>query len=235
LSFLDGDLSREDAQAFDEHLLECEQCWAAIQEDRAGRAALMSLKSPAPQGLADRVALAIEVADMPQPDSTNPFEHRKDQIRNLMMTKDRRRDAVLVAVVAIIVVVGGVLGFARVNSPASRDPAQVAAVVTMAEATSSSTASAIPTVHLVLAGQAVNVRSVRYHGQMVTVATSSRPFPMPPLSHVLAGSSHDAWMATHGVLAEYCVNSSDGKSSMLVVAKMPAAELPDVAAHLHLI
>src|SRR5258708_2056631 len=61
-AFLAGDLDPAAARRWDEHLLECEQCWRAVREDRAGRQAAQVLREPAPPGLADRVAFAVEVA-----------------------------------------------------------------------------------------------------------------------------------------------------------------------------
>ena len=61
-TFLAGALDPAAAWRWDEHLLECEQCWRAVQEDRDGRRAAEFLRQPAPPGLADRVALAVEVA-----------------------------------------------------------------------------------------------------------------------------------------------------------------------------
>src|SRR6266516_724010 len=59
---LAGDLGRAVAREWDQHLLECEQCWRAVREDRAGRQAAGLLRQPAPAGLADRVAFAVELA-----------------------------------------------------------------------------------------------------------------------------------------------------------------------------
>src|SRR5215472_3361329 len=61
-AFLAGDLDHADARRWDEHLLECERCWQAVREDRAGRHAAHVLRQPPPTGLADRVAFAVEVA-----------------------------------------------------------------------------------------------------------------------------------------------------------------------------
>jgi hypothetical protein len=83
--------------------------------------------------------------------------------------------------------------------------------------------------------QEIDVRSYRVDGHLVVVATSARQFPMPSSSHVVAGSSQHAWMASSGSLGMYCVNHRPGQQSMLLVASMPAAELPQVAAGLHLI
>src|SRR6516162_9249764 len=60
--FLAGDLDPAEARRWDEHLLECEACWRAVREDRAGRQAAQVLRQPAPAGLADRVAFAVEMA-----------------------------------------------------------------------------------------------------------------------------------------------------------------------------
>ncbi len=51
-----------DERRFDEHLLQCEECWRAVQVDRAARFALEKLREPAPAGLHDRVALAVTIA-----------------------------------------------------------------------------------------------------------------------------------------------------------------------------
>jgi hypothetical protein len=61
-AFLAGALDPAAARRWDEHLLECEQCWRAVQQDRDGRRAAELLRQPAPPGLADRVAFAVEVA-----------------------------------------------------------------------------------------------------------------------------------------------------------------------------
>src|SRR5712691_2127847 len=61
-AFLAGDLDPVDARRWDEHLLECERCWRAVREDRAGRQAAELLRRPAPAGLGDRVRFAVELA-----------------------------------------------------------------------------------------------------------------------------------------------------------------------------
>ena len=61
-AFLAGALDPAAVRQWDEHLLECDQCWRAVQEDRGGRRAAELLRQPAPPLLADRVAFAVEVA-----------------------------------------------------------------------------------------------------------------------------------------------------------------------------
>ena len=62
VAFLAGQLSSEEERRFDEHLLACEQCWAAVQADRADRLALEQLRQPAPAGLQGRVAASVALA-----------------------------------------------------------------------------------------------------------------------------------------------------------------------------
>lgn len=83
--------------------------------------------------------------------------------------------------------------------------------------------------------QQMTVRAYMFHGKEALVATSMTPLPMPGTSHLLAGSSLRAWMATDGSLAVCGVNRPAGQPSMFVVAAMPMAALPQVAAQLHLI
>src|SRR5215469_18648292 len=66
-AFLAGDLDPADARRWDHHLLECERCWRAVREDRAGRQAAQVLRQPAAPGLADRVTFAVEVAAAARP------------------------------------------------------------------------------------------------------------------------------------------------------------------------
>src|SRR5262249_60144486 len=54
MAFLAGGLGPAEARRGDEHLLECERCWRAVREDRAGRQVAELLRQPAPAGLADR-------------------------------------------------------------------------------------------------------------------------------------------------------------------------------------
>src|SRR5215469_7324047 len=61
-AFLAGDLDPGAARECDEHLLDCERCWRAVREDRAGRQAAALLRQPPPAELADRVAFAVELA-----------------------------------------------------------------------------------------------------------------------------------------------------------------------------
>lgn len=66
-AFLAGELDERGAAEFDAHLLGCTDCWDAVREDRAGRAAAARLRDAAPFDLADRVRMAVELAARPRP------------------------------------------------------------------------------------------------------------------------------------------------------------------------
>jgi hypothetical protein len=89
--------------------------------------------------------------------------------------------------------------------------------------------------HIVIGGQALVVRAYELEGTEEIVATSARPFHIPSTSHRLTGSSPRAWMATKGRLSMYGVNRPAGGESMFLVAAMPMAEMPQMAARLNLI
>src|SRR5260370_1035264 len=60
-AFLAGDLDPAAARRWDAHLLECEQCWRAVREDRTGRQAARRLRRGAPPEPAHRVPLALQL------------------------------------------------------------------------------------------------------------------------------------------------------------------------------
>jgi len=74
------------------------------------------------------------------------------------------------------------------------------------------------------------VRTWRLGGTEVAVATSGQPFPMPPGAQGTPGGGM-AWVARAGKLSLYCIN---GRTSELVAAAVPAAELAALAARLPL-
>ncbi len=238
VAFLNGRLSEEDEHAFDEHLLTCEACWQAVRADREGRQALDELRVPAPPGLGDRVTSSIRLAGIPPDFETRRAgRHRLHRLhrRRLRAAHGRPRRVVAAAMV-VVLLGGGVLGWVLQDRPAS-DPPQIARVVAMMAPAVADEPALQAGERFDFAGQAVTVRSYRVEGDIVLVATSARPFPMPATSHVLSGSSPAAWMAAEGRLAMYGVNQPAGRrgTSMFLVAAMPMAKLPEVAARLHLI
>ncbi|MDA8297713.1 MAG: zf-HC2 domain-containing protein [Actinomycetota bacterium] len=218
-AFLSGELAPAEREAFDVHLLECEACWQAVQDDRAGRAALAHLLTPPTPGLAERVALAVEVAARTGPPAPQAATRPAPQ-------GSRRRLAIAAAALAIVALVGSLL-VTVVGRTRAADPPAVAAVVALA----SQRSAAMPA-RLSVDGRAVEVHRYRVHGALTLIAVSARPFAMPAASHVVSGSNHRVWMADRGSLGLYCVNAPAGRHSMLAVAAMPAVALPSALAAL---
>lgn len=235
-AFLNGELSDTDEQSFDEHLVACESCWLAVQEDRAGRLAVERLQVPAPLGLADRLTASIDLAGKRTADESaasvprEPVAHRTPRSR-----APRARRLVPVGALVVVAVAGAMVAW-TLSGRQPGDPPQIAKVVAMA----SSPTNSVPLgsgEQFNVDGQSLTVRSYKVDGITTLVASSARPFPMPASSHLVAGSSPTAWMGTDGGLAMYGVNRppGDGRDSIFLVAAMPMAKLPQVAAQLHLI
>jgi hypothetical protein len=142
----------------------------------------------------------------------------------------------LVAAASLLVVVAaGSFGWLATSRASAPEPEQLAAVVAMMAPGAAPTTALRAGEHLVIGGQKMVVRAYELEGTEEIVATSARPFPVPPTSHLLAGSSSRAWMATKGRLSMYGVNKRSGGESMFLVADMPMAEMPQLAARLDLI
>jgi hypothetical protein len=236
---LNGQLPDTEEEAFDEHLLDCEACWLAVREDRAARRALERLRIPAPGGLADRVSASVALSEKGAADGLGRA-NRGRHLHGPGRRESRLRSKRLVAMVAVAVLVlgalGGVLGWALGDRPAG-DPPQIAGVVAMMTPPTAGSAALRSGERIDLGGQELTVRAYRVHGVVTLVATSGQPFPMAASSHLLPGSSPTAWMATRGPLAMYGVNrpAGVGGGSVFLVAALPMAQLPEVAARLHLI
>jgi anti-sigma factor RsiW len=236
-AFLAGDLGPADAQRWDEHLLECERCWRAVREDRAGRQAAQLLRQPVPPGLADRVAFAVEVAAAARtaaPRRGLRSRQRGRQGRRLRwrLTGAAAVAAGLVATLMVVLLPGG--------HQTGSVPAAVAAVARYAQAIPAPApgqhahldrAAPVEVGRPVTAtadGQRIVVRTWRLGGVEAVVAVSRRPFPMPARAQAVP-SQGMAWSARLGRLGLYCLN---GRTSELVAAPVPAAELAALAARL---
>jgi anti-sigma factor RsiW len=221
-AFLGGDLDLANARRWDEHLLECERCWRAVREDRTGRRAAQLLRQPAPPGLADRVAFAVELAAA----GTRSWHQAQ--------ASARRHWRWLAAVGTLaaglaVTLVAALLPGGRVSVPAA-----VAAVARYAETVPAPVRQPEPhrgpqaapvevgrPVTMTAGGQQIVVRTWRVDGVEAVVAVSGQPFPMPPGAQGASGGGM-AWSARLGKLSLYCVN---GRRPELVAAPVPAAEL----------
>jgi hypothetical protein len=223
VAFLAGELSAEDEREFDQHLLECESCWREVQADQMGRFAIERLREPAPNGLRDRISLAVSLEE------SDGALHRPRALQ-----AHRRSVHFLAATLCVALATSGALVGLLAGSSAA-DPPQVSAVVAMVTPGSHPSKALLAGEERVIDSQEITVRAYMVHGKEAIVATSMKPLPMPTSSHLLAGSSLRAWMANDGNLALYGVNRSAGHPSMFIVAAMPMAALPQVATLLHLI
>ena len=238
--FLAGDLDYADAQRWDEHLLACERCWRAVREDRTGRQAAQVLRQPAPPGLADRVAFAVEMAAS-APGAAQ--RQARPPARALGRGRHGRRlrwrlagaGAVAVGLVATLLVA---------LLPGSRQaggvPAAVAAVARYAQVIPPPSGEqhlrrAVPVqvgrpVTVMVGGQRIVLRTWRLGGTEAVVAVSGHPFPMPARARGVSGRGM-AWSVRLGRLGLYCLN---GRTSELIAAPVPAGELAALAARLPL-
>ena len=236
-AFLAGELDPAAARRWDEHLLECEQCWRAVREDRAGRNAAALLRQPAPPGLADRVAFAIEVAAAGRHGQRDARLHIRPRWRVRLGSRLRWRLAGAGTLAA-----GAALTLLMLVFPGGHQtgdvPAAVAAVARYAQALPSPDREQPPPaaapaevgrpVTLTADGQRIVVRTWRLGGIEAVVAVSARPFPMPGDAQGVSGIGM-AWSARLGKIGLYCVN---GQTSELVAAPVPEAELAALAARL---
>jgi anti-sigma factor RsiW len=231
MAFLDGELDPEEARGWDEHLLECEQCWRAVREDRAGRQAAELLRQPAPAGLADRVRFAVELAAAGR---TSPRPPRRGVRLGWRRLAGAGTLALGVAVtVGVLLMPGGRASMPAAVAAVARYAETVPPPAQQPEPGTGPRAAPVevgPPVTITAGGQRIVVRTWRLGGTEAVVAVSGRPFPMPPGAQGMSGGGM-AWSARVGKLGLYCVN---GLTSELVAAPLPAAALAALAARLPL-
>lgn len=228
-AFLAGDLSPADAGAWDEHLLACEQCWRAVREDRAGRQAAQLLRRPPPPGLADRVRFAVELAAAGTV-ARQPSGHGL-RLRWRWLTAAGALAAAVAVTVAVLLpggretpampaAVAAVARYAQELPPAGQPgpgpggpgaPSEVGHPVTVAAG-----------------GQQMVLLVWRLGDVEAVVAVSARPFAMPARARGVTGPGM-AWTARLGSIGLYCRN---GRTSELVAARVPEAQLAALAARL---
>src|SRR5262249_19089289 len=175
--------------------------WRAVREERAGRQAAQVLRQPAPAGLADRVAFAVEVAAAGQ---TAARRHRSSPARSSRWARSggwlrwpRLAGAGTGAVAVLVMLVVFLLpGGHQTRSV----PAAVAAVTDYAQAVpppardqhSVSGGRAAPVevgqpVTVTAGGQKIVLRTWRLGGTEAGGAVSRKPFPQPAPAHAAAG------------------------------------------------
>jgi hypothetical protein len=224
-AFLAGELNPADAPRWDEHLLECEQCWRAVREDRAGRQAAQLLRQPPSPGLADRVRFAVEVAAAGTVARQRPRHGVRRRWRWLAAT------GALAATMAITVAV--LLPGGRETGTMS---AAVAAVARYAQAVPPGRGPGRPgapvevghPVTVAAGGQQMVLRVWRLGHVEAVVAVSGQPFPMPARAQGVTGLGM-TWTTRLGRISLYCRN---GPTSELVAAPLPQAQLTALAARL---
>lgn len=235
VEFLAGGMSEQEERRVDAHLLTCEECWRAVQADRAARLALEQLRQPAPAGLQGRVLLSVALAAADAAGVPRAGHRGKRPERLVVALGSGRLRLVTAACLAVAVAAGAAAWVASGGGPGAGGPAQVSEVAAMVTPHKAPPAPLMAGEHMVIGGQPLMVRAYEVAGTEAVVATSAMPFPVPARSHLLSGSSSRAWMATEGHLSIYGVNRAAGRGSMFLVAAIPMAQLPQVAARLHLI
>jgi anti-sigma factor RsiW len=209
VAYLWGDLDPDASERFERHLLDCDECWAAVVEDGQGRAAAESLRELAPAALRDRIRFAVAGEKGPAGRSGS------------------RRFRRAAAALTVILTAGAVVGGRHLMSDTRRsDQASVAAVVQLARAGTGPEAA--PATRLTVGGQTISVTHLHERGTPVVVARSDRPFPRA-LGATPMLRDDSPWLATRGRLNLVCVNRPH---PVLLVARMPADQLIDLAVQL---
>ena len=239
-AFLARELDAAEARRWDEHLLECEACWLAVREDRTGRQAAQVLRQPAPPGLADRVTFAVEMAAVARaaaPQRARPGIRSRRRARHGRRLRWRLATAGAVALGLVVTLVVTLLPGGH---QAGGVPAAVAVVARYAQPIPPPVGGqhSQPTapvevgrpVTVTAGGQRIVLRTWRLGGIEAVVAVSGDPFPMPGGAQGVSGMGM-AWLARLGRLGLYCLN---GRTSELVAAPVPIAELAALAARLPL-
>lgn len=186
------------------HLLDCDACWRAVRDDRAGRLAVEALRDCAPVDLRDRIALALETSGAPA--------RRRGQ---------RRRPTVMaaaVAVAAIGVAAGALAGGA---APRAGDNPILTTITRLADAPPGA-AGPVPVGG---AAQRVTVTLTTMDAVTVVVARSDTPFTMPDRA-VPMTSADTPWLAQRGPVTLVCLNLPH---PILVAARLPADALVALA------
>jgi hypothetical protein len=209
VAYLCGELDPTAAERCERHLVDCDQCWAAVAEDFQGRAAAETLRELAPRSSRDRIRFAVEGEKGPA-------------------RRNTRRSGRAAAALAMVLIAGAVIAtMNRVGGHRpSGDPAAVAAVVRVAGR--GSVVGATLHSQLTAGGQVITLTHFDDGGVPIVVARSDRSFPTPgdatPMLRV-----DSPWIASRGALTLICFNHPH---PVLFAARLPADQLMGLAAHL---
>ncbi len=188
-AFLAGELSPDELQYFEEHLMGCDECWTEVDAGRRGLRAVESVRELAPSHLRSAVRRSITSAPNASP------------------TRDRRR---LIAAVATVVVVSGAAAGALVTRGPVEPPVIAAAVAAytddrlpgsdMPKSPPPDLSSLRMTEMGAGAGRIddmpITAYAYRDHGgRRLVVYVSTTTFPMPGTADMLDGSPEGPWMA----------------------------------------
>jgi hypothetical protein len=240
--FLAGDLDPAAARRWDEHLLECEQCWRAVREDRDGRLAAGLLRQQAPAGLAERIRFAVEVAAAAGPAAQRQARPGGRSWRWARACVRPRWGwlagagtlaAGLAVIVMVLLLPGGRAGVPAAVAAVARYAETIPAPALQPEPHRGHRAAPVEVgrpVTVTAGGQRILVRTWQVDGVEAVVAVSGQPFPMPPGAQGMPGGGM-AWSARLGKLGLYCIN---GRRPELVAAPVPAAELAALVSRLPL-
>jgi hypothetical protein len=210
VAFLAGDLSAVAASEVERHLLDCDGCWDAVSEDRAGHRAMERVREVAPAGLADRVRAAVGLA------AAND---------DLLPTKrGRRRLRAIGTIVAALVLPLAAGLWLPLRPRAMSDPAVVAAIDHLARLGPLPADGGSPEggIDRVLGGRAVTLFRYQVAGASVLLARSAAPFPMPARSMALGPADTAPWLARRGPISLLCVSQPQ---HVLMAGQVPPAQL----------
>ncbi len=196
-SYVAGTLTVADVESFEAHLVECDRCWAAVAQNRRGRALGEGLREPAPPDLRDRVRMQVEGL----PSARRFSAHRR-----------RRNRAAFLVLLALVG--GGVLVVTRGPGP-DRDPEAVAAVVRAAD-------GRLAPGSVVAGGQRVALWHDMVDGRPVTVGRSDEPLPVPAGSHAMGDEPGSPWVAERGTVNIVCLSKP---YHLIIVGTLPAERL----------
>jgi hypothetical protein len=215
-AYLAGNLSRRRKRLFEEHILECEDCWHEVEAGRRGRAVAEAARELAPQSLRERVRASVA------------------SLESETVPRSWSRRTVLVSVV-VVALVAFTLGQLRDSQPdtidailASFEEDQRNGVpedATLPERLGDLDLSSVTLEEI--EGMEVVVHSYEDPaGHRVDVYQSSEPFP------VAAGAEHSSdgrtWRANNDGLLLFCaeeptpslVVGDDGRELVLAVDRL---------------